>query len=76
MSCAPGYLLFLEHSVTGTHNHGSVGALNQGARSNGDGDLSHSVERPLRSIQHIHPYVMCWPSALIGNEVNPQLEGA
>jgi hypothetical protein len=30
----------------------------------------------LGSIQHIHPYVMCWPSALIGNEVNPQLEGA
>jgi hypothetical protein len=25
---------------------------------------------------NVHPYIMCWPSALIGNEVNPQLEGA
>jgi hypothetical protein len=25
---------------------------------------------------HIHPCIMCWPSALLGNKVNPQLEGA
>jgi hypothetical protein len=25
--------------MTGAHNHGSFGALDQGARSNGDGDL-------------------------------------
>jgi hypothetical protein len=37
--CAPGYLLFLYHSATRAHNHGSVGAPDQGARSNGDGDL-------------------------------------
>jgi hypothetical protein len=37
MSCALVYLLFLYRSVTGAHNHGSVGASDQGVRSNGVG---------------------------------------
>jgi hypothetical protein len=39
----------------GAHNHGSVGAPDQGARSNGNGTWSHSVGRPLGSIQHSPP---------------------
>jgi hypothetical protein len=47
---APLHLLYTR-SATGAHNHQLVGALDQGARSNGPETWSHAVGRPLGSIQ-------------------------
>jgi hypothetical protein len=53
LSCVPlvPFHILYTRSATGVYNHQLVGAPDQGARSNGPETRSHSVGRPLGSIQ-------------------------